>query len=72
MVTVDTFEACFDQQLFGLALFISLVDSIAVQTSEAHAHQCARPHPREGYNYYTGITCYLVNITLEEKYEQHS
>ena len=25
-------------------------------------HQCARPHPREGYNYYT--TCYLGNITV--------
>ena len=30
----------------------------------------ARPHPREGYNYY--ITCYLDNITVEERYEQHS
>ena len=26
-----------------------------------------RPHPREGYNYY--ITCYLGNITVEERYE---
>ena len=25
-------------------------------------HQCARPHPREEY-----ITCYLGNITVEEK-----
>ena len=24
-----------------------------------------KPHPREGYNYY--ITCYLGNITVEEK-----
>ena len=31
---------------------------------------CARPHPREGYNYY--ITCYLGNIFVEERYEQHS
>ena len=27
-------------------------------------HQCARPHSREGYNYY--ITCYLGNITVQE------
>ena len=33
-------------------------------------HQYARPHPREGFNYY--ITCYLGNITVEERYEQHS
>ena len=33
-------------------------------------HQCARPHPREGYNYY--ITCYLGNITVQERYGQHS
>ena len=25
-----------------------------------------RPHPREGYNHY--ITCYLGNITVEERY----
>ena len=29
-------------------------------------HQCARPHFREGYNYY--ISCYLGNITVEERY----
>ena len=28
-------------------------------------HQCARPHPREEYNYY--ITCYLGNITVQDK-----
>ena len=33
-------------------------------------HQCARPHPREGYNYY--IICYLGNITVQERYGQHS
>ena len=32
--------------------------------------QEARPHPREGYNYY--ITCYLGNITVQERYGQHS
>ena len=25
-------------------------------------HQCARPHPMEGY-----ITCYLGNISVEER-----
>ena len=33
-------------------------------------HQCAKPHPREGYNYY--VTCYLGNITVQERYGQHS
>ena len=33
-------------------------------------HQCARSHPREEYNYY--ITCYLGNITTQERYVQHS
>ena len=28
-------------------------------------HHCAIPHPREGYNYY--ITCYLGNITAQER-----
>ena len=32
--------------------------------------QCARPHPREGYNYY--LTYYLGNITVQERYGQHS
>ena len=27
-------------------------------------HQCARPHPREGYNYF--IICHLSNINVEE------
>ena len=30
-------------------------------------HKYARPHPREGYNCY--ITCYLGNITVEERYD---
>ena len=30
----------------------------------------AIPHPREGYNYYK--TCYLGNITVQERFEQHS
>ena len=30
-------------------------------------HIGARPHPEEGYN-----TCYLGNIAVEERYEQHS
>ena len=38
--------------------FYTLVSGVA-------RHQCARPHPREGYNYY--ITCYLGNITVEER-----
>ena len=29
-----------------------------------------RSHPREEYNYY--ITCYLGNITTQERYVQHS
>jgi len=33
-------------------------------------HQYARPHPREGYNYY--ITPYLGDITVQERYGQHS
>ena len=36
-------------------LFYTLVLCIA-------QHQCARPHPREGY-----ITCYLGNITVGER-----
>ena len=43
--------------------FYTLVSGVA-------RHQCARPHPREGYNYY--ITCYLGNITVQERYGQHS
>ena len=43
--------------------FYTLVSGVA-------QHQYARPHPREGFNYY--ITCYLGNITVEERYEQHS
>ena len=43
--------------------FYTLVSGIA-------RHQYARPHPMDRYNYY--ITCYLGNITAEERYEQHS
>ena len=32
-------------------------------------HQGGRPYPREEYSYY--LTCYLGNITVEERYEQH-
>jgi len=28
-------------------------------------YQCAKPHAREGYNYY--INCHLGNITVEER-----
>jgi len=44
----------------GVWSFYTLVSGVA-------QHQCARPHPREGY-----ITCCLGNITVQERYGQHS
>ena len=39
-------------------------------THWCRATQCARPHPREGYNY--NITCYLGNITVQERHGQRN
>ena len=43
----------------------SFTHKLGVEHSQ---HQGARPILMEGYNC---ITCYLGNITVEERYEQH-
>ena len=59
-------------KLYAKVIVISLPGGWSFYTfvSGVAQHKCVRPHSREGYNCY--ITCYLGNITVEERYEQHS
>ena len=57
------------QNLLVQNLLVSYIPPWAVVVLHSDT-SVQEPHPREGYNYY--ITCYLGNITVEERCGQHS